>query len=71
MDKVKVSKKTGNKYKPFDYTLNYTVIYLIRTGFLIEDGHQVELAEKGHKVNLDTFAAEKDVRPFLEDNRSQ
>jgi len=71
VDKVKVSKKTGNKYKPFDYTLNYAVIYLIRTGFLIEDGHQVELAEKGRKVNLDTFDAEKDVRPFLEDNHSQ
>lgn len=72
VDKVKVSKKTGNKYKLFDYTLNYVVIYLIRTGFLIiEDGHQVELAEKGRKVNLDIFAAEKDVRPFLEDNHSQ
>lgn len=52
--------------------MNYVVIYLIRTGFLIiEDGHQVELAEKGRKVNLDIFAAEKDVRPFLEDNHSQ
>ena len=71
VDKIKVSKKTGNKYKPFDYTLNYAVIYLVRTGYLAEDGHQVELAEKGRKVDLDTFDPEKDVRPFLEDNNSQ
>ena len=66
-----MSKKTGNKYKPFDYTLNYAVIYLMRTGFLAEDGHQLELTEKGRKVDLDTFDPEKDVRPFLEDNNSQ
>ena len=71
VDKIKVSKKTGNKYKPFDYTLNYAVIYLVRTGYLAEDGHQLELAEKGRKVDLDTFDPEKDVRPFLEDNNSQ
>ncbi|MBI0110518.1 restriction endonuclease [Lactobacillus sp. W8093] len=71
VDKIKVSKKTGNKYKPFDYTLNYAVIYLVRTGYLAEDGHQVELTEKGRKVDLDTFDPEKDVRPFLEDNDSQ
>ena len=71
VDKIKVSKKTGNKYKPFDYTLNYAVIYLMRTGFLAEDGHQLELTEKGRKVDLDTFDPEKDVRPFLEDNNSQ
>ena len=71
VDKIKVSKKTGNKYKPFDYTLNYAVIYLVRTGYLAEDGHQVELTEKGRKVDLDTFDPEKDVRPFLEDNNSQ
>ena len=66
-----MSKKTGNKYKPFDYTLNYAVIYLVRTGYLAEDGHQVELTERGRKVDLDTFDPEKDVRPFLEDNNSQ
>ena len=71
VDKIKVSKKTGNKYKPFDYTLNYAVIYLVRTVYLAEDGHQVELTEKGRKVDLDTFDPEKDVRPFLEDNNSQ
>ncbi|WP_294836107.1 restriction endonuclease [uncultured Lactobacillus sp.] len=71
VDKVKVSKKTGNKYRPFAYTLNYAVIYLVRTGYLAEDGHQLELAEKGRKVDLDTFDPEKDVRPFLEDNNSQ
>ena len=71
VDKIKVSKKTGNKYKPFDYTLNYAVIYLVRTGYLAEDGHQVELTEKRRKVDLDTFDPEKDVRPFLEDNDSQ
>ncbi|WP_294955612.1 restriction endonuclease [uncultured Lactobacillus sp.] len=71
VDKVKVSKKTGNKYRPFAYMLNYAVIYLVRTGYLAEDGHQLELAEKGRKVDLDTFDPEKDVRPFLEDNNSQ
>ena len=71
VNEVKVSKKTGNKYKPFDYTFNYAVMYLVRTGFLTEDDHQVELSEKGRKVNLDIFNPEKDVRPFLEDNNSQ
>lgn len=66
--KIKTSKNTGTKYRPFDYTLNYSVIYLIKTGFLVEDGHQVELTAKGRQVNLDAFNAEKDVRPFLEDN---
>ncbi|NUE98509.1 Mrr restriction system protein [Lactobacillus melliventris] len=71
VNEIKVSKKTGNKYKPFDYTFNYAVMYLVRTGFLTEDDHQVELSEKGRKVDLNTFDPEKDVRPFLEDNNSQ
>lgn len=72
VDKTRVSQKTGVRYSPFAYTLNYAVKYLLTTGYLLEaDNHQVELSAKGRGVNLATFTAEKDVRPFLEDNSSK
>lgn len=66
VDRVKVSKKTGNKYSPFAWTLNYAVKYLIMVGYLKQDGHLLELSEKGRKVDLSTFDGARDVRPVVE-----
>ena len=71
VDKTRVSKKTGERYHPFDYTMNFAVKYLILVGFInTNDNRLLELSEKGRKIDLDTFDAEKDVRSFLEDNNS-
>lgn len=71
VDKTRVSKKTGERYHPFYYTMNFAVKYLILVGFINTDDNRIfELSEKGRKIDLDTFDAEKDVRPFLEDNNS-
>lgn len=66
VDKIKVSKKTGNKYSPFAWTLNYAVKYLIMTGYLIQDGRLLELSEKGRNVELFSFDGARDVRPIVE-----
>ncbi|MCZ2466155.1 restriction endonuclease [Limosilactobacillus vaginalis] len=66
VDKIKVSKKTGNKYIPFAWTLNYAVKYLIMTGYLIQDGRLLELSEKGRNVELSSFDGARDVRPIVE-----
>lgn len=65
VDKIKVSKKTGNKYSPFAWTLNYAVKYLIMTGYLIQDGRLLELSEKGRNVELFSFDGARDVRPIV------
>lgn len=71
VDKTRVSKKTGERYHPFDYTMNFAVKYLILVGFInTDDNRTLELSEKGRKVNFDNFDAVKDVRPFLEDSSS-
>ena len=66
VDKIKVSKKTGNKYSPFAWTLNYAVKYLIMTGYLTQDGRLLELSEKGRNVDLSSFDGDRDVRPVVE-----
>ncbi|WP_338433985.1 restriction endonuclease [Ligilactobacillus saerimneri] len=66
VDKIKVSKKTGNKYSPFAWTLNYAVKYLIMTGYLTQDGRLLELSEKGRNVELSSFDGARDVRPIVE-----
>ena len=66
VDKIKVSKKTGNKYSPFAWTLNYAVKYLIMTGYLTQDGRLLELSEKGRNVDLSSFDGARDVRPVVE-----
>ena len=72
VDKTRISQKTGEKYHPFYYTMNFAIKYLILVNFIQSDDNQIlELSEKGRKVDLDTFDPEKDVRPFLEDNNSQ
>lgn len=72
VDKTRVSRKTGKQYHPFYYSMNFAVKYLILTGFInTEDNRVLELTEKGRNVDLSSFDAEKNVRPFLEDNNSQ
>ena len=72
VDKTRVSRKTDKQYHPFYYSMNFAVKYLILTGFInTEDNRVLELTEKGRNVDLSSFDAEKDVRPFLEDNNSQ
>lgn len=71
VDRAKVSKKTGNKYYPFDYTLNFAVKYLFMTGYLKQDGHYLELSEKGRSVDLSTFNGATDVRPIIDKMRAE
>lgn len=67
VDKIKVSRKTGNQYSPFAWTLNYAVKYLIMTGYIqTNDNHTVELSEKGRNVDLSQFDGARDVRPIVE-----
>lgn len=67
VDKIKVSKKTGNKYSPFAWTLNYAIKYLIMTGYLTQDGRLLELSEKGRNVDLSSFDGARDVRLVVEE----
>lgn len=66
VDKIKVSKRTGNEYSPFEWTLNYAVKYLIMTGYLTQDGRLLELSEKGRNIDLSSFDGARDVRPVVE-----
>lgn len=66
IDLVKTSKKTGNVYSPFDFTINYAVKYLIMTDYINQEDRLLELSEKGRNVNLVSFDAAKDVRPIIE-----
>ena len=66
VDRIRVSKKTGRKYSPFAWTLNYAIKYLIMTGYLSQDGRLLQLSEKGRNVNLSTFDGDHDVRPVVE-----
>lgn len=66
VDRIKVSKKTGKNYSPFAWTLNFAVKYLIMTGYLHEDGHLLELTEKGRNVDVAAFDGARDVLPVVE-----
>lgn len=67
VDKVRVSKKTGNKYRPFDWTLNFAIKYLIMTNYIeTEDNRELELSKKGRNINFLEFDAARYVRPIVE-----
>lgn len=67
VDQIRVSKKTGNRYSPFAWTINYAVKYLILTGYLKQyDNRLLELTEKGLNVDLNTFDGSRDVRPLID-----
>lgn len=67
VDKVRVSKKTGNKYRPFNWTLNFAIKYLIMTDYIeTEDNRELELSKKGRNINFLEFDAARYVRPIVE-----
>src|SRR5699024_4754711 len=61
------SKKTGTKYKPFNYQFNFAIKYLMLADFVrYPKKGEVELIEKGRKVDLDTFDPLTEVRILSE-----
>lgn len=70
VDEVKVSKKSGAKYHPFQYLFNHAVKKLIKSGYFVtEDNRVLELSESGRTVDLNNFSRSRDVLPFLIDNK--
>ncbi|MEI4282213.1 Mrr restriction system protein [Tetragenococcus halophilus] len=67
VDEQKTSKKTGFKYYPFNYRFNFAIKHLIEADFInTEDNRNLELSEKGRKVDLVQFDANRDVRSVSE-----
>lgn len=67
IDFTRQSKKTGAKYKPFNYQFNFVIKYLMLADFVrYPKKGEVELTEKGRKVDLDTFDPLTEVRVLSE-----
>ena len=67
IDYTRQSKKTGAKYKPFNYQFNFAIKYLMLADFVrYPKKGEVELTEKGRKVDLDTFDPLTEVRVLSE-----
>ncbi|MDT2761435.1 restriction endonuclease [Aerococcus urinaeequi] len=67
IDYTSKSKQTGNEYKPFNYQFNFAIKHLMLAGFVkYPNRGEVELTEKGRKVNLETFDPLKEVRVISE-----
>ena len=67
IDYTRQSKKTGNKYKPFEFQFNFALKYLMLAEFIrFPERGEVELTEKGRKIDLDFFDATQDVRVLSE-----
>lgn len=59
MDYVKTS-KSGTEYKPFHFSFNYAFRHLLLAEYIRQPKKdEVELTEKGRKVDLDSFDADK------------
>lgn len=68
VDEVKISKKSGSKYHPFDYRFNFSIKDLITAGYIVtDDNHILELSEKGRTVKFEKFNPAKDVRPIVDE----
>src|SRR5699024_6864734 len=66
MDYVRTA-KSGNEYKPFDFSFNYAIRHLLLAEYIRQPKKdELELTEKGRKVDLDSFDADKDVRVISE-----
>lgn len=66
MDYVRTA-KSGTEYKPFDFSFNYAIRHLLLAEYIRQPKKdEVELTEKGRKVDLDSFDADKDVRVISE-----
>src|SRR5690625_288716 len=67
IDYTRKSKQTGNEYKPFDYQFNFAIKHLMLADFVrYPKKGEVELTEKGRKVDLDTFDPVTEVRVLSE-----
>lgn len=67
IDFTRQSKKTGAKYKPFNYQFNFAIKHLMLADFVrYPKKGEVELTEKGRKVDLDTFDPLTEVRVLSE-----
>ena len=67
IDEVRISKKSGKEYHPFNWKFNFAVKHLILAGFIETDnGHDLELSKKGRTVDIDDFDADRDVRSISE-----
>ena len=67
IDFTRQSKQTGNEYKPFDYQFNFAIKHLLLADFVrYPKRGEVELTEKGRKVNLENFDPLTEVRTISE-----
>lgn len=67
IDYTRRSKQTGNEYKPFDYQFNFSIKHLLLADFIrYPKRGEVELTEKGRKINLETFNPLTEVRVISE-----
>lgn len=67
IDATRTSMKSGKIYHPFQWKFNFAVKHLILAGFIdTENGHDLELSQKGRNVDIDNFDANKDVRSISE-----
>lgn len=67
IDYTRQSKQTGNKYNPFDYQFNFAIKHLLLADFVrYPKRGEVELTEKGRKVNLENFDPLTEVRVVSE-----
>ncbi|MDE1549838.1 Mrr restriction system protein [Jeotgalibaca caeni] len=63
IDYYRISKQTGNKYKPFNWQFNFAMKYLKYAEFVTYPKRgTIELTEKGRKVDLSSFDPVEDVR---------
>lgn len=67
IDYTRQSKQTGKEYKPFDYQFNFAIKHLLLADFVrYPERGEVELTEKGRKVNLENFNPLTEVRIISE-----
>lgn len=63
IDFTRTSKQTGAEYKPFNYQFNFAIKHLLLADYVRYPRRgEVELTEKGRKVDLETFDPVHDVR---------
>ena len=63
IDFQRVSKRSGEKYKPFNFQFNFAVKHLIYANYIISPNRgDIELTEKGRNVDLENFDVDTMVR---------
>lgn len=67
IDFEKISERTGNTYKPFNYQFNFSIKHLVYANYLsIPNRGSIKLTEKGRNTSLINFNSEKLVRTISE-----